>query len=150
MKIALLTMAFIVIGLVGLSVLVIAMFLDQTLFVRFLIAVGGILLAILTIFFISLKTDYQTMWKYWRNERRHTRMMHGFEKYPEYMELRQMYPLAIRRYEQDNRHRSHPLSEKELVRNALKLSEAEWAEREEFRRQTEGEEHLKQRTYPHI
>ena len=149
-RIALLTLSFIVIGVVGLIPLVIVLFMAQTLFIRILIAASGIIWAIMTIFFISFKADYATMWKRWRHERRHARMKHGFEKYPEYMALREMYPLSIRRFEQHNRHRRHPLSEKEMVKKALEVSEEEWAAREDFRNEAQGEKGVRREVHSHI
>ena len=64
-RIALLTLSFIIIGVVGLIPLVIVLFMAQTLFIRILIAASGIIWAIMTIFFISFKSDYSTMWKRW-------------------------------------------------------------------------------------
>lgn len=138
-KIALLTLLFGIIIVIGLIPLTIVLVMDQTLFIRILIAASGIIWAILTVNFISFKTEYWKMWRQWRHERRHARMKHGFERYPEYMALRQKYPMAIRRFEQHNRHRKHPLKEKEMVQQALAVSEEEWAKREEFRRQAKEE-----------
>jgi hypothetical protein len=138
-KIALLTLAFAVIMVIGLIPLTIVLVMDQTLFIRILIAAAGIIWAILTVNFISFKSEYWKKWRQWRHERRHKKMKHGFERYPEYLALRQKYPMAIRRFEQHNRHRKHPLKEKELVAQALAVSEEEWAKREEFRRQAKEE-----------
>lgn len=138
-KILLLTLLFVLIIVIGFIPLTIVLVMDQTLFIRILIAASGIIWAILTVNFISFKTEYWKQWRKWRHERRHTRMKHGFERYPEYMELRQKYPLALRRFEQHNRHRKHPLKEKEMVKQALAVSEEEWAAREEFRRQAREE-----------
>ena len=138
-KILLLTLLFALIIVIGFIPLTIVLVMDQTLFIRILIAASGIIWAILTVNFISFKTEYWKKWRQWRHERRHTRMKHGFEQYPEYMELRQKYPLALRRFEQHNRHRKHPLKEKEMVKQALAVSEEEWAAREEFRRQAREE-----------
>ncbi len=146
-KIALLTLLFGIIIVIGLIPLTIVLVMDQTLFIRILIAASGIIWAILTVNFISFKTEYWKMWRQWRHERRHARMKHGFERYPEYMALREKYPMALRRYEQHNRHRKHPLKEKEMVRQALSVSEEEWAAREEFRRQAKEEK--KGSTYQH-
>ena len=138
-KILLLTLLFALIIVIGFIPLTIVLVMDQTLFIRILIAASGIIWAILTVNFISFKTEYWKQWRKWRHERRHTRMKHGFERYPEYMALRQKYPLALRRFEQHNRHRKHPLKEKEMVKQALAVSEEEWAAREEFRRQAREE-----------
>ncbi len=77
-------------------------------------------------------------------------MKHGFERYPEYMALRQKYPMAIRRFEQHNRHRKHPLKEKEMVQQALAVSEEEWAKREEFRRQAKEEKQGHSQQHSHL
>ena len=114
-KILLLTLLFALIIVIGFIPLTIVLVMDQTLFIRILIAASGIIWAILTVNFISFKTEYWKQWRKWRHERRHTRMKHGFERYPEYMELRQKYPLALRRFEQHNRHRKHPLKETVMV-----------------------------------
>ena len=149
-KIALLTLAFALIFVIGLIPLTIVLAMDQTLFIRILIAASGIIWAILTVSFISFKADYQMLWRQWRHEKRHSRMKHIFEKYPEYMALRKKYPMSIRRYEQHNRHRKHPLSEKEMVRQALEVSDEEWAAREAFRRQAKEEKRSSGSTPQHL
>ena len=149
-KIALLTLLFGIIIVIGLIPLTIVLVMDQTLFIRILIAASGIIWAILTVNFISFKTEYWKMWRQWRHERRHARMKHGFERYPEYMALRQKYPMAIRRFEQHNRHRKHPLKEKEMVQQALEVSEEEWAKREEFRRQAKEEKQGYTQQHSHL
>jgi hypothetical protein len=149
-KIALLTLLFGIIIVIGLIPLTIVLVMDQTLFIRILIAASGIIWAILTVNFISFKTEYWKMWRQWRHERRHARMKHGFERYPEYMALRQKYPMAIRRFEQHNRHRKHPLKEKEMVQQALAVSEEEWAKREEFRRQAKEEKQGHSQQHSHL
>lgn len=138
-KILLLTLLFALIIVIGLIPLTIVLVMDQTLFIRILIAAAGIIWAILSVNYISFKTEYWKLWRQWRHELRHSKMKQGFEQYPEYMALKQKYPLAVRRYEQHNRHRKHPLKEKEMVMQALAVSEEEWAAREEFRRQAKEE-----------
>ncbi|MBQ6068994.1 MAG: hypothetical protein IJK84_05775 [Bacteroidales bacterium] len=149
-KIALLTVLFGLIIVVGLIPLTIVLVMDQTLFIRILIAAAGIIWAILTVNYVSFKTDYLKMWKQWRREVRHNRMRHSIEQYPEYMALRAKYPMAVRRYEQHNRHREHPLSNKEMVERALAVSEKEWAAREEFRRQAQEEKSSYSEEHRHI
>ncbi len=130
-KIALLTLLFILILVIGLIPLVIVLFMDQTLFVRTLIAASGIIWAIMTVIDLISRSDYFRMWRQWRHELRDSKMKHTFEQFPEYMALKQKYPLAIRRFEQHNRHRKHPLKEKEMVAQAMQVSEEEWAKRED-------------------
>ncbi len=138
-KILLLTILFIVILVIGLIPLSIVLVMDQTLFIRILIAASGIIWAVLTVGYLLMRTEYFKKWRQWRHERRHLKMKQGFEQFPEYMALKQKYPLAIRRFEQHNRHRKHPLSESEMVAQAMQVSEEEWAAREEFRRQAKEE-----------
>ena len=149
-KIALLTLLFALIFVIGVIPLTIVLVMDQTLFVRILIASAGIIWAILTVSFISFKSDYQMLWRQWRHEKRHSHMKHVFERYPEYMALRQKYPMSIRRYEQHNRHRKRPLSETEMVKKALAVSEEEWAARVEFRKQARKEKHATGSTPQHL
>ena len=143
-KMLLLTLLFALILVVGLIPLTVVLVMDQTLFIRILIAAAGIIWAVLTVNYLSFKTEYLKLWRQWRHERRHSKMKQGFEQYPEYMALKQKYPLAIRRFEQHNRHRKHPLKEKDMVAQALQVSEEEWAAREEFRRQAHEERHATQ------
>lgn len=138
-KILLLTLLFALIIVIGLIPLVIVLLMDQVLFIRILIAASGIIWAILTVFYISFRSEYWKKWRQWRHELRHTKMKQGFERYPEYMALKEKYPLAVRRYEQHNRHRKHPLKESEMVKQTMQVSEEEWAAREEFRRQAKEE-----------
>ena len=138
-KILLLTILFALILVVGFIPLTVVMVMDQTLFIRILIAAAGIIWALLTVNYISFKSEYWRKWKQWRHELRHNKMKQGFEQYPEYMALKQKYPLAVRRFEQHNRHRKHPLKESEMVKQAMQVSEEEWAAREEFRRQAQEE-----------
>ncbi|MBO4599305.1 MAG: hypothetical protein J5641_01060 [Bacteroidales bacterium] len=149
-KLALITLAFALIIVIGLIPLTVVLVMDQTLFIRILIAAAGIIWAILTLSYVSFKTDYWKMWRQWRHELKHQKMSHEREKYPEYMALREKYPLAIRRYEQHTRHRKHRISEKEMIEQALKVSEEEWAAREEFRRQANEERHQAQSSHSHL
>lgn len=150
-KIALLTLAFVLIFIIGLIPLWIVLHMLQTLFIRILIAASGIIWAVLTVYFIAFKTEYTKLWRQWQHELEYQKRRHDREKYPEYMALREKYPLALRRYEQHNRHRKHPLKEKELVKRALEVSEEEWAAREEFRRQAKKEkENYSTGGYKHI
>jgi biopolymer transport protein ExbB/TolQ len=149
-KIALLTLLFALILVIGFIPLTIVLVMEQTLFIRILIAASGIIWAILTVHFLSFRTEYLKLWRQWRHERRHSKMKHGFEQYPEYMALRQKYPLALRRFEQHNRHRKHPLKEKEMVRQALEVSEDEWAAREAFRREAQEEKKSLTEEYRHL
>lgn len=138
-KILLLTILFALIIVVGLIPLTIVLAMDQTLFIRILIASAGIVWAILTANYVSFRGEYWKKWRQWRHELRHSKMSRGLERYPEYMALRQRYPLAVGRFEQHNRHRKHPLKESEMVKQAMLVSEEEWAAREEFRRQAKEE-----------
>lgn len=150
-KILLLTLLFALILAVGLIPLSIVLVMDQTLFIRTLIAASGIIWAILTVNYIAFKSEYWRQWRQWRHERRHSKMKQGFEHYPEYMALKQKYPLAVRRFEQHNRHRKHPLKEREMVKQAMQVSEEEWAAREEFRRQAKEErKHYDEAGHKHL
>ena len=149
-KIALLTLLFAIIIVIGFIPLTIVLVMEQTLFIRILIAAAGIIWAILTVNYISFRSEYWKKWRQWRHEVRHDKMKQGIEKYPEYMALRQKYPLALRRYEQHNRHRKHPLKEKEMVKQALAVSEDEWAAREEFRRQAKQDNQGYSNEHKHI
>ena len=65
--------------------------------------------------------------------------------------MREKYPMAVRRFEQHNRHRKHPLKESEMVKQAMQVSEEEWAAREEFRRQAKEEKkQYEEGGYKHI
>ena len=150
-KILFLTLLFILIMVIGLIPLTIVLAMDQTLFIRILIAAAGIIWAILTVNYISFRSEYWKKWRQWRHELRHAKMKHGFEHYSEYMALREKYPMAVRRFEQHNRHRKHPLKESEMVKQAMQVSEEEWAAREEFRRQAKEEKkQYEEGGYKHI
>lgn len=82
-KILFLTLLFILIMVIGLIPLTIVLAMDQTLFIRILIAAAGIIWAILTVNYISFRSEYWKKWRQWRHELRHAKMKHGFEHYPE-------------------------------------------------------------------
>ena len=138
-KILLITLAFIVMIVVGYIPIFIVLHMYQTLFIKILIASSGVLWAVFSIIWIWAATDYNKLWKSWRSEIKGARMQRMRENYPEYMELRRKYPAAISHHERHCMHRKPKVSYKVMIESALKVDEKEWAAREEFRRQNREE-----------
>jgi hypothetical protein len=138
-KILLITILMIAVLVVGFIPLTLVLIMKQTLLIKVIIATSGILWAIFTDIFLWNRTDYIQIWHQWRHDIKHQKQRSIREKYPEYMALREKYPLSIRRYEQHTRHRKEKISEEQMIENALKVDEKEWAEREAFRREAKEE-----------
>lgn len=138
-KIALLTLAFIVIGLLGFLPLWIVQHMYQALAIRVIIAVAGVVWGIGTVVGLWVWTDYNGMWKTWRKEIRKKKMNQGYESNDEYMKLRDKYPISVKHHELHYRKHHPHMSSKEIISKALAISDEEWAEREEFHRRNHEE-----------
>ena len=133
-KLTWLTASFVVIGILGLIPLWIVQYMYQTATIKIIIAVSGAVWALATILWIFFASNYIKLWQKLSKELRGDKMKHTREKYPKYMELMEKYPMSI------NRHEGHYLKKRprvpcdEIVAKALRISDAEWAEREEWHR----------------
>lgn len=133
-KIALLTLSFPVTMGLGYILVYIAQNMYQAMYIRVIIGAAGVLWGVITVVWIWLASDYTKLWKSWLNELKGSRMQRARKRYPEYMALREKYPLAIARHERHCMHHKPPMSYKEMIEEAISVDEKEWAEREAFRR----------------
>ena len=141
-KIALLTLFFLLMILIGAIPVWIVFNMAQTLFIRIIIGLSGPIWAIVTITIVASRSEYSKLWHKWRHEREAKQMSQARSLYPEYQRLYQLYPRSIQRYEQHWRHHrkdKNAQTLEELIESALEISEEEWAKREEFRRQAREE-----------
>ncbi|MBQ0160584.1 MAG: hypothetical protein MJZ99_10910 [Bacteroidales bacterium] len=132
-KILLITLLLLLIFAIGCIPLVIVLFMYQTLFVRTIIALSGLVWGVLTIYYVWSRTRYTRQWHLWRYERRYKRLTRHRRRHPDYMALYSQYPKSLRRWEQHCLHKGY--APDKTIALALKVSPSEWAEREAFRQQ---------------
>lgn len=138
-KIILVTLSFVLMLAIGAIPVWVVLNMDQTLFIRILIGLIGPVWAALTIGYISFRTNYPKLWHRLRHEQKRKKVQEATSQYPEYLLLKEKYPLSIRRHEQHCQH--HKIPADEMMESALKVSEEEWSEREAFRREAYEERH---------
>lgn len=133
------TLLFIAILSFGYITVWVAMNMAQTPLILTIIGASGPVWAIISVWYIASQNNY---WKYWkmvfRNRAKQNQQLDA-EFFPEYQELKEKYPLAVRRHEQHCRH--HGIDVDKMVEQAMNVSEEEWAKREEFRRASHEERH---------
>lgn len=132
-KIALITLSYFVLMAIGYILVFVALNMDQTLFIRFLIGGSGVVWAIISIWFVWFKTDYSRLWRELRYRRQYKNIHNIRSINPDYYALYQKYPHSIRRHERHCIH--HHISPQEMIEKALRVPEEEWAAREAFRTQ---------------
>ena len=104
----------------------------QTVMIKTIILVSGLVWAIGTIIWIMVASNYFKLWQKWFNELREDKMRRISEGNPEYMELRRQYPLSVKRHEQHYLKKRPRVSCDEILEKALKVKTEEWVKREEF------------------
>lgn len=134
-KLVWLTLSFIVIGILGLIPIYIVQHMFQTQTIKIIIVVSGLVWAIATILWIFFASKYVRLWKKLFKELREEKMHQARQQSPEYMRLWELYPSAMKRHEHHYMKRKPKLSYREIIERALKVSDEEWASREEFHRQ---------------
>lgn len=138
-KIFLITLAIAAMLVLGAIPVTIVTVMYQTLPIKILIAASGVLWAIFSIIWIWVATDYSKLWKSWVSEIKGAKLQRVRENYPEYMKLRNKYPMAIAQHERHCMHRKPRITYQRMIESALNVDEKEWAAREEFRRQNREE-----------
>ena len=134
-KLAWLTASFIIIGILGAIPIYIVQHMFQTQTIKIIIVVSGLVWAIGTIIWIFFASKYVDLWKRLFKELREEKMHQARLQSPEYMRLWELYPSAMKRHEHHYMKRRPKLSYREIIEKALKVSDEEWASREEFHRQ---------------
>lgn len=140
-KIAYLTLFFILMLAIGAVPVWVVFNMDQSLGIRILIGLSGPIWAVVTIAVVASRSEYGKQWKKWRHDREHGIMSQERSIYPEYQRLYELYPLSISSHERHWRHHHEEGTFANMVESALKVSDEEWAKREEFRRQNREERH---------
>ena len=131
-KLALLTLAFLVIIFLGLVPLWIVHFMYQSLFIRVIIAVAGILWGIGTLIGFWIHFKYVDLWRQWFKEIRKKKRKREFQSDDRYVALLEKYPISVKHHELHYRNHHPEMSPKEVIAKALEISNEEWAEREAF------------------
>ena len=129
-KIVLISLTFPVMVFLGGILVYVASDMDQTIGVRLLIAGSGVFWAVTSIMVIVRLTGYQLLIHDYRNDRQKVLMPLVRNRYPDYEELYQKYPLAVTRHERHYRRDEKFHSNKEIIKLALDIDEAEWQARE--------------------
>ncbi len=138
-KVILYTLLFIVLLRIGYITVWVSLNMDQTPLIRFIIGACGPVWAVISVWYIASQKNYLDNWRRVLNEKVHHDQKMDTQFYPEYLELKDRFPLAIRRHEQHCRH--HGIDVEEMVSQAMKVSIEEWEEREAFRRASREERH---------
>lgn len=132
-KIFFITLLFVLLFLIGCIPLVIVLFMAQTLFIRLVIALSGLVWGVLTVGYVWFRTGYTHLWHEWRYDIHRHRLVRARRRNHEYQLLYDTYPLSLRRWEQHCLHKNY--SPEKTIGLALGVSQEEWAEREAFRQQ---------------
>lgn len=138
-NIVLYTLLFGVLLAIGYITVWISLNMAQTPLIRIIIGASGPVWAIISVWYIASQKKYMKNWHAMGRRKKHKHQKLDTQFYPEYLELKEKYPLAIRRHEQHCRH--HQIDVDQMVEIAMAVSEAEWQEREAFRRASHDERH---------
>jgi len=132
MKVAGITLLFILIGILGVLPLWIVQHMYQRLIIKVIIAVAGIVWGVGTIIGLWVRWDYTGLWRKMFKQQRKKRQKRGYENSPEYQALLAKYPISVKRHELHYRKHYPHMSSREVIEKALEISEEEWQKREDF------------------